>query len=245
MNKIEKAIDLVHEQANILITTGTGGGRFDDYDAVYQKNDRQLRSVLRGVDLEPPFPWRTLWEWHGYYSGNLSTYADRRRHIGDLKNQALDILELLLDGLAFSTGVPVDTAEVVKIALKEADKQISHGDPVAAVDRVHTALHGHLCFICTEADIDADDDTSLPSLMKAVRKHHPKFYDSEGSNSPIGKILNALSSVVSELNTIRNNRSLAHPNKNLVGEDEARLCVGAGRLILEYVDTVRMKRDWF
>lgn len=45
-----------------------------------------------------------------------------------------------------------------------------------------------------------------------------------------------MSSILNELNFIRNNGSMAHPNENLLGEAEAMLVVNAGRTILGYLD---------
>ena len=38
------------------------------------------------------------------------------------------------------------------------------------------------------------------------------------------------------LTPVRNNASLAHPNKDLLGRDEAQLVVNAGRTLLTYLD---------
>ena len=39
---IRQLVELVESQANVIVATGTGQGRFDDFDADYQRNDRQL-----------------------------------------------------------------------------------------------------------------------------------------------------------------------------------------------------------
>ncbi|WP_426706264.1 abortive infection family protein [Corynebacterium auriscanis] len=232
----EKIIELLESQANILITTGTGGGLFNDFEEQYKADDRALRKSLQTHSIEMPFPWRSLWEWHGFYSQNLGTYADRRREIGSRKNEALDKLEALAKGSAISTNNLAATAGVVSAALSDADILLMQGRPLSAVDRVHTALHGHLHYICKGVGIDAPNASSLTGLMKTLRGNHPKLSDVSGSSNPTGKILNGLSSIIGEMNTIRNNHSLAHPNENLLGQEEARLCVDAGKLILNYLD---------
>lgn len=85
--------ELVEQQANVIVATGTGQGRIDDFDDQYQRNDRTVVTRFRRLGLAPPFPWRSLWEWHGYYSQELPTYASRRLHVAALKRLALDQLD--------------------------------------------------------------------------------------------------------------------------------------------------------
>lgn len=70
---VEQLKELVQRQSNVIVTTGTGGSRIQDVDTDYQSSDRMLVANFRRLRLEPPFPWRTLWEWHGFYSQNLGT----------------------------------------------------------------------------------------------------------------------------------------------------------------------------
>lgn len=233
---IERIVELIESQANILTTTGTGGGTFDDFEATYKKQDRELRSALNSLGMRPPFPWRSLWEWHGYYKQNLPTYAERRTCILDLRNKAEDQLENLATSSGVSSPEPSFTSAVVRLSLQEAERQIGQGHPLSAVDRVHTAIHGHLRLLCGEEGITFANDASVTALMKLLRKYHPALATSSPYGGEIGRVLNAMSSILNELNTIRNNGSMAHPNENLLGEAEAMLAVNAGRTILGYLD---------
>lgn len=97
---LEQIKELLERQANIIVATGTGKGAFDDYEADYQRNDQSLRAQFKQMGLSYPFPWRSLWEWHGYYAQELPTYASRRSHVGTLKREALDQLDERTNGLA-------------------------------------------------------------------------------------------------------------------------------------------------
>ncbi|MCL1898929.1 MAG: hypothetical protein FWG11_00150 [Promicromonosporaceae bacterium] len=90
--------DLIERQAGILVTTGTGGGQFADFETEYKGLDQSVCRRLATLQVVPPFPWRSLWEWHGYYSQNLSTYASRRQYIATLKNDALTQIEMKTAG---------------------------------------------------------------------------------------------------------------------------------------------------
>lgn len=97
---IEQLTELVDRQANIIVATGTGKGLFDDYDADYQKRDRTIVREFKQLGIAPPFPWRSLWEWHGYYSQELPTYASRRTHVAALKREALERLDERTSGVS-------------------------------------------------------------------------------------------------------------------------------------------------
>lgn len=86
--------ELVQQQANVLVATGTGKLTFDDADADYRKTFGVLASEFRRLGLKVPFPWRSPGEWHGFCSrGEMPTYASRRLYIGALVNTALEQLD--------------------------------------------------------------------------------------------------------------------------------------------------------
>lgn len=90
--------EIIQRQSNLIVTTGTGGPRIQEVDDLYQRDDRALVEAFRQLGLASPFPWRTLWEWHGYYSQELPTYASRRQHVGALTRAALDALDAAVNG---------------------------------------------------------------------------------------------------------------------------------------------------
>jgi len=50
------------------------------------------------------------------------------------------------------------------------------------------------------------------------------------------RILNAFSTIMDTLNTMRNHSSLAHPNSVLLDDSEALLAINATRTIFHYLD---------
>ncbi len=234
----EQLRELVQRQSNVIVTTGTGGSRIQDVDADYQANDRVLVANFRRLQLDPPFPWRTLWEWHGYYSQNLGSYASRRQHVGQLTRAALDSLDALSvnDGVASPT--PAQTSDVVRAALGDAEVLIREGRAASAVDRVHTALHGHLRGLCVAANISLPSgDLSITALLKALRENHPRFQETISFGDEARRMVMSMSTALDALNTIRNNASLAHPNESLLGEAEAQLAIDSARTVFRYVDS--------
>lgn len=127
------------------------------------------------------------------------------------------------------------TSEVVRLALSDAESLLRTGGPVSAVDRVHTALHGHLKALCTAEGIELPDGATLQKAMKELRTHHPKLKPSGARAGEVSQVLFAMATTLDALNTIRNNASAAHPNEVLLGNHEALLAINAGRTIFTYV----------
>jgi len=85
--------ELVQRQANMLVAAGTGELLIKDGDLDYKRVDAVVTASLRRLELRSPFPWRSLGEWHGFYSqGSYPTYASRRLHIASLANPAIEQL---------------------------------------------------------------------------------------------------------------------------------------------------------
>lgn len=131
---------------------------------------------------------------------------------------------------------PAATTEVVRRAIDDVDALLAKGGPTSAVDRVHTTLHGHLRYLCDEAGIEYDRDDSTTALLKKIRREHSALQNLGTRADDITKILNASASILDALNPVRNKASVAHPNKDLLGRDEAQLVVNAGRTLLTYLD---------
>ena len=79
------------------------------------------------------------------------------------------------------------------------------------------------------------EGASITSLFKTLRTSHPALSAAGAQDNEVTKVLNGFASVVDALNTLRNNASLAHPNKALLGEAEAHLMVNACRTLFHYV----------
>ena len=81
------------------------------------------------------------------------------------------------DGPLMVSGTPTFTSEVVVRALDDAETLLKNSGPESAVDRVHTALHGHLRFLCDEAHIAYEREDTMVGLLKKLRQDHPRLQD--------------------------------------------------------------------
>lgn len=95
---IEGLIELMEKQAALIVSVGTGGDPIANVNGKYKTRRSKLNAGLRKLKIKPPFPWDDLWEWYGYYSQNLGTYAERRIHVAGLIKPAREQLERILEG---------------------------------------------------------------------------------------------------------------------------------------------------
>lgn len=84
---------LLEKLASLLVSVSTGGPEIKTVNARYKSGARVLKMNLSRLNIENPFPWEDLWEWHGYYRAETTQYHERRTLIREAKKTALDALE--------------------------------------------------------------------------------------------------------------------------------------------------------
>lgn len=124
---------------------------------------------------------------------------------------------------------------VVVRALVDAEHLLQLSGPVSTVDRLHTALHGYFRSLCAETGITVAEDASITALFKALRSAHPILKDLGSYDKDLVRILFGFANTIDAINSLRNNGSIAHPPKDLLGEPEAHLAANATRTIFNYV----------
>ncbi len=182
-----------------------------------QNADRQAR-ILRGV-LER-FPADRGPEARSKFEPQIEAW------IAELKGEPV---------VASPQVAAASTTEVVRRALSDAENLLRTSGPVSAVDRIHTALHGHLKALCISEGIQLPEAATLQKAMKELRSHHPKLKPSGARAGEVSQVLFSMAATLDALNTIRNNASAAHPNDDSLGDPEALLAINAGRTIFTYV----------
>ena len=129
------------------------------------------------------------------------------------------------------------TSAVVERALLDAEKLMATTGATSGVDRAHTALHGYLLQVCSDAAIPVGAEPNLTQLFKALRVQHPAFKDLGARSHDVTRLLGAMATVVDVLNPLRNKASVAHPNQQLLEEPEALLAINSVRTLLNYLDS--------
>ncbi len=166
-------------------------------------------------------------------------------HINQILRKNQDPFEINGNELTRTVGgVPVpapceSTSTTVIRALEDAKTLIGTLDSSSAIDRAHTALHGYLKTLCSDAQIDLPNNPSASTAFKALRKDHPALQASGHRAEDITRVLNAFAVSIDAFSTLRNNASLAHVNE-LLDVPEATAIVNAMFTVFTYVqDSMR------
>lgn len=128
-------------------------------------------------------------------------------------------------------------SDSVEMALNDAEVLIHSSGAVSSVDRIHTAFHGYLKMIATNAGIELEKDANITRIFKLIRENHPAFRIPSSRPNDIENIIRAMSSIINTLNPLRNRASMAHPNEDLLEEPEAILVVNIVRSMLHYINS--------
>lgn len=122
-------------------------------------------------------------------------------------------------------------------ALADAQALLRERGPTSAVDRVHTGLHDFLRAACNEKGISYPHDATATQLLKRLLEEHPALADLGPRTEDVKRIIRTSGSIVDSLGTLRNRASLAHPNQELLDQDEALLVINIARSLLRFFDS--------
>lgn len=152
----------------------------------------------------------------------------------------LDLAARCASVVAVGPPNPEISSRVVEHALKDAAALLETRNPVSAVDRAHTALHGYLKEACQRKGIEFPPDAMATSLLKLLRQQHPALMRLGLQHESIVKLLQSMSSIVDALAPLRNRASLAHANEELLSRDEAMLAINAVHTLIQFLDAKLM-----
>jgi hypothetical protein len=148
----------------------------------------------------------------------------------------LKLIRRLDSGPFIAALTPQITSDVVLLALTDAENLINISGSTSAVHRIHTILHGYLMAVCDGAGVAYPPDASMVALLKKLRAGHPNLHDLGQRAQDVERVLHACGAILDAMLPLRNRASVAHPNRELLDEPEARLVINIGRTVLHYLD---------
>lgn len=162
---------------------------------------------------------------------------DEREEKQKIRNEIKDMIRKLKGYAPITSPNLAITSDVVERAINDANTLMEKSGATSGVDRIHTALHGYLKAVCEKQNISFPKRASLTVLLKTLRNEHPAFQKDVPRKKDIGKILLSLGTILDALNPIRNLGSVAHPNIELLEEDEAQLVINTAQTVLHYFNS--------
>jgi hypothetical protein len=128
-------------------------------------------------------------------------------------------------------------SQAAAAALADAQTLLGARGPTSAVDRVHTGMHGFLKAACSEAAIPFEDDATPNQLLKLLLDAHPALQDLGPRGQEVRRMVRTSAAIVDAMGTLRNRASLAHPNEELLGQEEALFVINLARSLLRFLDS--------
>jgi hypothetical protein len=141
-----------------------------------------------------------------------------------------------IEGNIVNAPNPAATRDVVLRALQDAETMIREGSPVSAVDRVHTALHGHLHHLCDSRAVPVPERATINQLFNTLRQNVPELQPVGPRAGDLVRVLRSSGAILDAMNPLRNNATMAHPTEDLLDDAEAMLAVNVMRSLLAYLD---------
>lgn len=170
---------------------------------------------------------------------NLSKLVEYEPISNWLRNNergAYDELYSEISGMDVPDIEPSTSTDAGLAALADAQALLRTRGPTSAVDRVHTGLHAFLKAACELSSIQQPNKPTANQLLKLIIEQHPNLQNLGPRTDDIRRMIRASASIVDAMGTLRNNASLAHPNDELLGHDEALFVINLARSLLRYLD---------
>lgn len=97
-------------------------------------------------------------------------------------------------------------------------------------------MYGFLKGACSDAGIAFESDATPNQLLKLLLDGHPALQDLGPRGQEIRRLIRTSASIVDAMGTLRNRASLAHPNEELLDQEEALLVINLARSLLRFLD---------
>lgn len=161
----------------------------------------------------------------------------------ELKQELLELASKLERSQIISSPNLRISNETIEAALQDAETLIDASGATNAIDRIHTGLQGYLREICNRKKISYSANDNIAKLFRLVIKNCSQSSDELVFSDEIQRIIMCFGSVLDSMQTLRNDRSLAHSNENLLESAESKLYINAARTIFQYLNEKMVEKE--
>lgn len=99
--QLESLLTKIRQIQSIMVAVSTGGPRIqekeDEYKQLYLDIQTEIENLVKaGLALSHNNSFRSLWDWYGYWSSELPSYASRRQYVRELYAPLVNPIESAL-----------------------------------------------------------------------------------------------------------------------------------------------------
>jgi uncharacterized protein (TIGR02391 family) len=113
LEQLERLVKKIKQIQSIMVDVSTGWSlvqeREDEYIVIYLDIATEIENLVKaGLRLPHHNPFRTLWDWYGYWSSKLPSYASRREYVRELYASLVNPIESALQKHRVDKTLPED-----------------------------------------------------------------------------------------------------------------------------------------
>lgn len=234
----ESIIVLIQEEQKMLTDVATGQLSFkeDGAEEGYQNRHEKILAIANRAGFEYPVTANTLVEWWGEVKA-MPHYSDRREYISQLFSPLLKMLRESENNSSDVSFQQIATRSgTIRKAVDDAEVFIREGRFDSAVDRVHTAFHGYLRTLLAEHSVTYVADDGLPALFAKLHGFYGGSIQPTDVADRVKSILRSAGGMITAVNELRNNNTIAHPNGQLIQKREAQLVIRLVNAVVDYIE---------
>jgi len=170
----QELIDGVEFLNNTMVSVATGGQIIKEADPEYKRIYIKVNSALNSIGVENPNKYRNLWDWHGKWKRDFTSYQERRDYINKLYEPIYEILSEDYEYKIVDVSINLSGWDKIKFAITEIKKRERAASRVEQFQAVGT--------LCRELII---------TLAQTVYKEeeHPSVDGVEISNTDANRML--------------------------------------------------------
>lgn len=235
-------ISLIEEEHRLLEAIATGTSYKDDgMEEKFKSLHDKICSIAKTAGFDYPITCSSLAEWW-IQIRDVGGYAERRAHINQL---FMPVFKLLNESDEIATIVDfsriASKSDTVRKAVEDAEVFIRQGLYDSAVDRVHTTFHGYLEQLVVEHGIDVGENESLTALFSKLHTLYSDNIQPHDVGERIRSILRSAGGMITAINELRNNNTIAHPNGQLIHAREAQLVIRLINAVVDYIESIEQE----
>lgn len=232
------AIQMINEEYALLEKIATGHSyKEEGLEDQYRIRHQKICSIAQKAGFDYPIESNSLSEWWQYIKA-IGSYSDRRAHISQLLQPVLNHLKQSEDHTTVDFSQIAAQSDTILHAISDAEIFIREEKYESAVDRIHTAFHGYLRQILEKHHVDYLADDSISALYSKLHNMYGTCIQPPDVSTRIRDIVRSGSGMVTRINELRNNNTIAHANTQLIQKREAELVIRMLSAIINYIDDI-------
>ncbi|NIS62442.1 MAG: hypothetical protein GTO13_17600, partial [Proteobacteria bacterium] len=168
--QLENLLMKIWQIQSIMVSVSTGEAQIqemeDEYIQLYLDIATEIETLAKGgVTLSHKNPFRSLWDWYGYWSSRLPTYTSRRQYVLKLYAPLVNPIE----GVLYNQ--PLDKAGFEELARGLAKLTENQPEcPVQGFQMTLEGLHPKIVERCRNLFETGQYDDAIFNAMNAVEQ---------------------------------------------------------------------------